>query len=668
MGEFVPVEHDPFETAPPRAALPPSSASDWAPVEHAPEFHEGKDTGAPPEEHRGFLDTVSQAARRFANDLHRSRAAASQGTTPILSAHKENLISEDVQEGDDGNLYYKDAEGRLQPADTNKHVALPGDDGKLRIYQRTADTDEGRISSAGRLMMTGMAAGTPRFGTELPAAGVRVLGIGTRGAPLPVHPGWVPSSSTGEAIEAAGRLGVDLPKAIASESKNVNFLGQVMAKAPGGAPLHTAIEEGLQGEEGLAGALKRTGAEAGGVADAKAAGTGVTTGLEDIFKPESQKVVRSFYDRLKTLVDPNKTAPLTEVQKTVGDILARKQAYGNEKLGGAVDAVAGALQRPGGLTYEAMQDLRTSVRELQKKGERGLLPPTMSEGELNDIYGALTRDLGNAAEITGGPRGRAAWEVANRASRLRKEALDTLNKVVGPKSRSDEGVMDALHRMAGTGAGADVDTLSTVRQALTGIPGAVKGAPGAWENVASTVISRLGKNSQGEFSPNLFIRDYNDLSPAGRRMLFSGVGHGNVVNALDDIARVSDKYVKAGKLANTSGSAGHGALIGAIATGATRLASGDVLTPIGIAAGVLGANMTSRLLGAPATAASVARWTRAVDSLAQTPGLRTWAAYNVASRNLGNTTAAVTGNPSLAPHLINKLQGAVHRPDERQDQ
>ena len=665
----------PPETIPdaPREAAEPKLAP-WAKeVDHIPDFPEPEPEQST--ERPGFLETAKRSGELLDADLHRQRSAASQGTTPNLEAHEKNMISDNVMEGDDGNLHYLDSEGRLQPTDTNKHVALKGNDGKIRVYARTPDTDEGRMSAGGRLMQTGMATETPRFGTEGLAAGARVLGIGSRGSRVPaVHPAWLPPDATPEAIQAAERLGVNLPKAIASDSGTTQYLAQTFKGSPGGAPLRTAIEEGLTHEDrGLAGALTRQASDAGDTADARLAGEGVTTGLEGTFKPESQKLVKQLYDRVATLVDPHKTAPLTEVMRTVGDILARRQARNNNDLGKAVETVSGALQRRGGLTYEAMKDLRTELREIKQRGEKGgLLPEGMSQRELGDIYTALTKDLGSAAEITGGPAARTAWERANTLSNDRKEVLEVLNKVVGSKSRSDEGVYATLLRMAGTGPGADIEALARTKDALQGIPGHLPGSPGAWENVSSTVISRLGRNSQGEFSPNLFIRDYDKLSPEAKRLLFHGVGRGDVLGSLDDIATVSRKYVQAGKLANTSGTAGHATATAALTTAAASLMKGDVVTPIKILAVGVGANVTSRLLGAPATAASVARWTRAMDNLTSarsyTGITRAWAAYNMASRNLANTTAAAGGDPSAAPHIQQKLQGLVRRPNERDDQ
>ena len=511
----------PPETIPdaPREAAEPKLAPWSREVDHIPDFSDTQEPEAPKEQ-PGFLETAKRSGELLDADLHRQRSAASQGTTPNLEAHEKNLISDNVMEGDDGNLHYLDSEGRLQPTDTNKHVALKGNDGKIRVYARTPDTDEGRLSAAGRLMQTGMATETPRFGLEAPKAGIRALGIGQRtlspvvhpdwmpskaATTLPtnlIHPGWFPEKPTGGAIQAAERLGVNLPKAIATDSGTTRYLAQTFKGSPGGAPLREAIEEGLQGEKGLAGALERKGVEAGGIADPKMAGEGVTTGLEGTFKPESQKLVGQLYDKVDALVDPKKTAPLNELHSAVAKILADRINGALKGNGTAVEMVEEALHRPGGMTYDGLKTLRSAVREIKQAGDKGgLLPPGMRQGELNDIYKALTKDLGNAAEVTGGPAARVAWERANTLSNDRKEMLEVLDKVVGPKTRSDENVFATLLRMAKTGPGADLEALARTREALQGIPGHMPGSPGAWENVASTVISRLGKDNKGNFSP-----------------------------------------------------------------------------------------------------------------------------------------------------------------------
>lgn len=102
----------------------------------------------------------------FAN----SQSAAGQRTTPNIDAHYKNLVSDQTLEGDDGNVYYRDVSGRVLPTDKNKHIALrdPADN-RLKIFARTDETDEGVLSSLGRLAMSGMGAGAP---TARPAIGV----------------------------------------------------------------------------------------------------------------------------------------------------------------------------------------------------------------------------------------------------------------------------------------------------------------------------------------------------------------------------------------------------------------------------------------------------------------------------------------------------------------
>lgn len=96
-------------------------------------------------------------------DFMNQGPAAGQRTTPSIAAHAPNLISTEVQQSDSGDLLYKDpATGQVVPTDQNKHVILrdPADN-TLKVYARTSNTDEGALSSAGRLLGTGMAVGAP---------------------------------------------------------------------------------------------------------------------------------------------------------------------------------------------------------------------------------------------------------------------------------------------------------------------------------------------------------------------------------------------------------------------------------------------------------------------------------------------------------------------------
>jgi hypothetical protein len=98
-----------------------------------------------------------QALGEFQNQA----SAAGQGTTPNVRAQMPNLVSDQVFESDAGTAMFRDpVSGQMLEAQDNKHVILrdPADN-RLKVFARTADTNEGRLAAGGRLMGTGFAAG-----------------------------------------------------------------------------------------------------------------------------------------------------------------------------------------------------------------------------------------------------------------------------------------------------------------------------------------------------------------------------------------------------------------------------------------------------------------------------------------------------------------------------
>jgi hypothetical protein len=578
MPTFEPVEGDPF-----KAAAPPSGGQ-FEPVDHDP-------FAAPP--------TTTTPAQQLLTSFENQRAAAGQRTTPIIEGQRPNLISDQVYENDAGLALYPDPQtGKLVEADSAKHVILrdPADN-KLKVYGRTADTDEGVLSALGRLVGTGMAAN--------PVAGV--------------------ARTVPPAVSAAERIGVDVPRAIATDSPLVAFTGQVAARAPGGGPLMKAIEES---REGLKGAVATAANKAGGVTDPAMAGDNFAAAIETSFKPSVKSGVSAAYDNVAALMDKTKTTQLTNTQGAVADILTRRGESAIDGLGKAVETVSEAVKRPGGMTFDGIKGLRTHLGEML---DSGVFPEGMSEHELRRLYGALSEDMKIAAFNAGGGRAVSALERANELNKQVADWKEGIKKVLGPESRSGEGVAGTIIRMAGKGSSADLETLAKARSA---VPKEV------WQDIASTAISRLGTSRNGEWTPAAFATDFRNLSDRGKQLLFRSVGSGDVLPFLDDIAEVSQKFVDRGKLANTSGTAGHNALYamgGAVAAGLSHASFVEPLTAIGTIAGI---NGTARLLARPATASSLARWSRVYDKFAvtQTPAARI--ALETASRNLSNTSAA----------------------------
>jgi hypothetical protein len=202
-----------------------------------------------------------------------------------------NLISDQVHENDAGEAMFIDPQsGRLMPTDSAKHVILRDpSDNALKVFARTPETNEGAAASAGRLLGTGMAA--PRMAV---------------------------SEAAPAAISAAERIGVDVPKGIATESPLTAFTAQVAARAPGGGPLMKAIEES---RDALKGAVDRCGEGRRG----ERPGDGrrqLRQGDRDLVQAPVKSGVSAAYDNLSQLVDPNKLTPLANTKNTTAGIIA----------------------------------------------------------------------------------------------------------------------------------------------------------------------------------------------------------------------------------------------------------------------------------------------------------------------------------------------------------
>jgi hypothetical protein len=529
-------------------------------------------------------------------DQENQTLAATQGTTPIIEAHKPNYLGEaNFGETTDSlgqsDVGYEDKEGKFHQTDKSKHVVLRDpSDNKWKVYERTPETNEGKLSSAGRFLSQGMGAGA-RFG-------------------------FTPAASVAENIAAGQRLGMEnYPRAVSSNSPTVRYIGQALGGIPGGSPVR---EKTIAGVTELGKKVEEEAAKLGSATNEQA-GAGLRTGYGQAFGKEGDitKQVSGAYDAVEKLVDPKATSPLTATAGAVSDITTRRSAWTSD-TGKAVDMVQDAIKRPDGLTFAGVKDLRTNIGEALEK-----IPEGASKNELKYIYSALSEDLRSAAQNTGGAEAVTAFDRANASAKFAAAWQKKIAPVIGSDVRSNENIADSVRRMANT-EGGDLDKLALTRGA---VPDDV------WKDVASQAMSQLGKNKKGEFSHAIFLNDWNGLSETGKNILF-----GKSVPFLNDIATVSKDFERAGKLANTSGTAGHLAHMGAAFAFLESIFQGDVKTPLKIVAGALGGNVLSRILSNPAQAASVAQWSRAYTTMARQPTARTLANFDLMTRNLANNT------------------------------
>lgn len=445
-----------------------------------------------------------------------------------------------------------------------------------------------------------------------------------------------PAPNAGVAT-AAGRLGVDVPRGVATDSMLSQRATQVLRNFPGaGEPLIKAGDKTIQQ---LGEAAQRAGDSVGG-SSKLAAGSAAKDSITNWTTGESADKVKTAYDRVDKLVNPNTTTKLASTQNAVANIAAeRAAAHLPDGQGSAIRQVLDAAQAPNGLTHAGIQKLRTSVGEMLD----GKLTTDASGAELKRIYGALTEDLGQSAANAGGPAGEAAWKAANATAKSVADKRQALSKIVGIKGDvAPEAVFDRIAQMARDKGNAT--TLAKARQAMGS----------DWGEVAGTVVKRMGLDKSGQFSAARFLSDYGSMSPQGKAILFnSGGGGAGLRQSLDDIATVSQRLKDMGKFANPSGTAQN--------AGGLAEVAGLIKDPIGTLAGIIGGRLMAHALSRPATAASTAKFMTAYGRFANSPGPATLTGTAIAARNLANTFR--DNGINISPEeLTKKLSGSGNEP------
>ncbi len=483
--------------------------------------------------------------------------------------------------------------------------------------------------------------GIPREYTEF-AAQLATPGLGLASTGKAAAPTLAPQQALRpgqEVTAAADRLSqkgapVQIPRAAASDSMAVQQAGAVTSNVPyAGTPLVKAAER----------TIDQLGTKADEVAQGYGSGSTVAqsgevakSGITDWITGESKANVTKLYDKVDALVNPGVKTPLDATRGVVAEIAASRDAAALSS-GKATGEVLEAVQRAAGLTYEGVKTLRTNIGEMLKGG---ILPEGVSGGELKRIYGALSEDLEKSVSAAGGPQAKAAFDRANRYSRLVSERREDLAKIVGVQGQaSAEQVFGRIEAMAGSTARADVTKLAQARKAI---------GSDDWNEVVSTVIGRLGRDVEGNFTPQRFITAYEKLSDAGKAVLFRSSDKANLATHLDDIAKVSSRFKELQKFANPSGTS-RSIQGGAIGTGA-------LLDPITTISAVVGAATLAKVLSVPASAASVAKLSQAQFALAKSPSPTKIAAYTLAARNLISTLELKAVTPA---DFLKSLQGPM---------
>lgn len=465
--------------------------------------------------------------------------------------------------------------------------------------------------------------------TELLAVGALFGGVSPATGTGKFLPGASAGPKPGNAVTAAGeRIGVDVPRGIASNTSTARQAGKIVQAVPGGGqPMRRAAET----------ATKQLGEAATRVEKALGAGSPVTAGQA------VEKGVTAFagkggvlaeraaarFDRVDALVNPTMTHALAETAKAAATIGARRKEAAIGAPSKAASLIEQAVKRPGGLNYQGLKTLRTYVGELLDNPS--LLPADISGAELKQIYAALTKDLKGAVKAGGGDKALAAWETANKAFQKSMAIRENLARVL--KAPSDEAIFGRIEGMAGSTARADIKSLAQVRAAV--------GKEG-WDEVGSALISRIGRDAEGNFSPEKFLTGWGKISAAGKKILFETTGNKQHAKALDDIATVSSRFKQLRQFANPSGT---GQTIIGAGLGASGVSAmfGSITAPLTAAVTILGARILSNILAKPQTAAPFATWARAYAAFGGKPSNMTAQALRISARGLAAAIANDAG-------------------------
>lgn len=482
--------------------------------------------------------------------------------------------------------------------------------------------------------------GIPREYTEF-AAQLATPGIGFTGK-TPTAPVVAPTKTLApgqEVAAAADRLSqsgapVQIPRAVTTDSMPVQQAGVGTANIPvAGTPLVKAAEQ----------AIEQVGTKAdevaqgfGGASPVASAGDTARSAIKDWITGESAARTNQLYDKAENLINPDIKTPLVNARGVAAEIEAERMAA-HLPNGKAVDTVISAVTDADGLTYQGIKTLRSKIGEAMNSG---ILPEGMSGADLKRIYSGLTDDLRSAAHMGGGPKAVEAFDRANRYYKLVSDRRESLAKIIGADGNAPaETVFGRLEAMAGSSSRADISKLVQARKAA--------GADD-WNEVASTVVSRLGRDVEGNFSPQRFITAYGKLSDTGKQVLFRSTGKSDLAVHLDDIATVSSRFKELQKFANPSGTARNSLW--------ATMGAGAVAAPLTTLTTVLGGRMVAMALARPASAASIAKLAKAQQAVAVAPSASKVAAYTLAARNLISTLGAKNVAPA---DFLKSLQGPI---------
>lgn len=491
----------------------------------------------------------------------------------------------------------------------------------------------------------------PALGSELMPAGSRILANQAKTADR-------------DALIRAGQAeGVPIPKVIATDNAALQSVGRQTVDLPIiGAPLANSIE-GMT--ENVKTAVDKLGSKYGS-GSSYLAGSDLKSQVQNWISEGSQERPNRIYGHtLPSAIDTEASFPLTETQKVVSDLKAKRQASARNPESGAVSLVDEAINREAGLTYDGLKDLRASIGERLRGATNA--DSTLERAEMKQIYSALTDDMRNTVGLAGAKKaldtfrsqhgltneqeaGRVAaagrdnalkiLDEAETAVKAHQERKNTLLKITN--AQSDEGAFNALARAAKEKGSSNIKLLAVARKTV---------GEGTWDEFVSALIHQIGlrPSEPGNWSLAEFTKNFTQMSPEAQKIVFKSKGSNDRWNSINNMAIIGRKKAVVESFSNPSRSGSYLTVFGIIAAAMAH--------PGFAAGGAIGGNLFSRLMSRPATARALSslnmEYMRAVQKGRITKPLAT------AARAFALSTANQFGQRDQAQPLYQELSRQI---------
>jgi hypothetical protein len=440
------------------------------------------------------------------------------------------------------------------------------------------------------------------------------------------------------------QLGAPIPRGLASDNPVLNATTSKIRSVPViGSRVSSAVDATQHAAGERIGDI--AGNMAGGATDRAIADAMVRPGLRQVIH-DNRTQIDAAYDLVRAQIDTNRRFVMPQTQRELTRIVGARRAAGwpNPNLG--LEQFENVSR---GATFDGAHRARVDARD----AGNGRDPhPGYNAAEFNRLASAMGRDIrGIVATAARGNPQRAVGDF-NQAERE-----------FGQLSEQN----DVLHRLANSqGEGSIAKLLGAAREKsgnLQLLAQLRRNMPAAdFQNIGGTLLDEMGhNNSTGEFSLAKFATEWDKISDGAKRVLFSP----QHLHDIEEVANLGSHIKSALRESNTSHTAGVLILFDltrdAILLGATAAAGTMSGATVASAALATPGIIFSRWLSNPATASSMARWTRARIGLLGHPTPARLAVFNIATRNLANNL----GLP--VAQVMKRLAGPnAGRPEEDQ--